>query len=384
MQYIKRQLTKELRILIKEFPIVAIMGPRQSGKTTLIKNLFPTYTYVSLEDLSMRSLAQNDPQSFLERFSSKTIIDEVQYAPNLFPYLQLKTDEKNAPGQYIITGSQNYLLLKKVSQSLAGRVGIAKLLPFSYQEIADKLEKFSTAKIMLTGFYPRIFAENIRPTPFYESYLTTYIEKDVLTVFNIKHLDKFRGFLKLLASRSGQILNISSLSADLEVSRSVLNKWLNILEASFIIFRVPSFFKNYKKQVIKAGKIFFYDTGLLCYLLGIRDTRQLEDSYLIGNIFENLVFIEMLKNSFNAGVDNKLYYWRDNKGREIDLVMQSGLKNYGFEIKKSKMIRNDFFKNLTFWQELDKNNTGNLIYDGEKSYSLKGIKIINWRKLKKF
>jgi predicted AAA+ superfamily ATPase len=382
MQYIKRQLEKELKILIKEFPIVAVMGPRQSGKTTLIKKLFPKYDFVSLEDLSMRSLAQNDPQSFLERFCAKTIIDEVQYAPNLFSYLQLKTDEKNTPGQYIITGSQNYLLLKEVSQSLAGRVGIAKLLPLSYGEVSNKLEKLSTTEIMLKGFYPRIFVENIRANSFYESYLTTYIEKDISTVFKIKHLDKFRGLLKLLASRSGQILNISSLSADLGVSRSVLNEWINILEASFIIFRTPTFFKNYKKQVIKTNKIFFYDTGLLCYLLGISNEQQLENNYLVGNIFENLVFIEMLKNYFNRGFANKLYYWRDNKGREIDLIVQDDLKNFGFEIKKAKVVKNDFFKNLIFWQELDKNNIANLIYDGEKSYSLRGVKIINWRRLK--
>ncbi len=381
MLYIKRQLEKEIKKLVKEFPVAALIGPRQSGKTTLVKHIFPKYKYVSLEDLSIRELAQVDPLSFLEKFSDKVIIDEAQYAPNLFSYLQLNVDKKNKPGQYIITGSQNYLLLRKVSQSLAGRVGIARLLPFSFKEIKTMLEKKSTAKIITTGFYPRIFAQNIRPANFYDSYITTYIEKDVTTIFKIKHLQKFRNFLKLLAGRCGQLLNISSLSVDLQVSRSVISEWLNILETSFIIFRMPAFFKNYKKQVVKANKIFFYDTGLLCYLLAIENEQQLERSYLLGNIFENLVVAEFLKNIFHQGKNKEIYYWRDNKGREIDLVIQDGLQNYGYEIKKAKVLRDDFLKNLFFWQDLDSQNIATLIYDGPKEYTFQKIKIVNWRNL---
>ncbi len=381
MAYIKRQIEKELKILSKEFPIVTIMGPRQSGKTTMIKNVFPKYEYVSLEDLNMRDLAENDPKSFLEKFSKKTIIDEVQYAPKLFPYLQIVTDEKNQAGQYIIAGSQNYLLLNKISQSLAGRVGVARLLPFSYQEIKSLLKNKNTSEIMFSGFYPRIFKEKIRPASFYDAYITTYLEKDVASIFKIKNLEQFRGFLKLLASRSGQILNINSLAGDLSVSRSTLKEWLNILESSFIIFKNPPFFKNYKKQVIKSDKIFFYDTGLLCHLLGIESARQLDKNYLVGNIFETLVVSEFLKNDFNRGRRGSIYYWRDNKGREIDLVKQRGAYNDGYEIKKSKTISDNFFKNLLFWEALEKNNRKNLIYDGEEEYSIKKTKIINWRKI---
>ena len=381
MVYIKRQIEKEVKTLAKEFPIVAVMGPRQSGKTTMIKNVFSKYKYVSLEDSNMRELAENDPKSFLEKFSGKTIIDEVQYAPSLFPYLQIVTDEKNQAGQYIITGSQNYLLLNKISQSLAGRVGIARLLPFSYHEIENKLNNKSVSKIMFAGFYPRIFKENIRPASFYDSYLTTYLEKDVATIFKIKNLEQFRGFLKLLASRSGQILNISSLSNDLDISRITIREWLNILESSFIIFKNPPFFKNYKKQVIKSNKIFFYDTGLVCYLLGIASAEQLEENYLVGNIFETLVASEFLKNDFNRGKRENIYYWRDNKGREIDLIKQEGNYNKGYEIKKTKTIRDNFFKNLSFWETLEKNNTKNLIYDGTEEYIINKTKIINWRNI---
>jgi predicted AAA+ superfamily ATPase len=380
MKYIKRNIEKEIKTLVKEFPIVALLGPRQSGKTTLSKYLFPKYKYVSLEDYDNRELAKNDPRAFFKKYPKKIIIDEIQRVPELFSYLQTHSDEINENGQFIITGSQNYLLMAKVTQSLAGRVGIATLLPFSINELEQKINLHD---ILFSGFYPRLHSQKIRPTSFYKSYIDTYLEKDVRQLANIEQYDIFKKFLLVLSGRTGQILNISSVAVECGISRITVNKWLNILETSYIIFRLPSFHKNYKKQVVKSSKIFFYDTGLVCNLLGIKSIDQLETHYLLGNIFETFVINEFLKISFNFGKNYNFYYWRDKKGKEIDLIFEKGIEKYGVEIKLGKTIKNDFFKNLRYWATLDKYNNSIMIYNGEMEVNMNNTEVFNWKNIKK-
>lgn len=378
--YIKREIEKEVKTLAREFPIVVLLGPRQSGKTTLSQHLFKNYKYVSLEDFDIRDLAKNDPRKFFEEFPNKVIIDEIQRAPKLFSYLQTHSDKLNKSGQFIITGSQNYLLMKNISQSLAGRVGIATLLPFSYSEINKKI---GLDRILYSGFYPRLHTRRIRPHNFYQSYVDTYLERDIRSFANIEQYDVFKKFLIALSGRTGQILNKTSLAAECGISRETISQWLNILEISYVIFRLPSFHKNYKKQIIKSSKIFFYDVGLVCYLLGIKSVEQVKNHYLRGNIFETMVINEFYKNNFNLGKGYNFYYWRDKKGRELDLVFEKGMEKYGVEIKSGQTMRKDFFKNLQYWEKMDNNNKGVLIYDGELEMT-KGKKIAyNWRNLGK-
>jgi predicted AAA+ superfamily ATPase len=379
MKYIKRNIEREVRILSKEFPILVITGPRQSGKTTLTKKMFSKYEYVSLENYDNRELAQKDPRAFFAKYPKKVIIDEMQRVPELFSYLQTQSDEINKPGQFIITGSQNYLLMEKITQSLAGRVGLVNLLPFSSGEIEGISKIEDTNKIIFQGGYPRLHVQKIRPEVFYEAYITTYIERDVRKIINIKDVNSFKKFLVVLAGRTGQVLNVNAISVECEISRETVNEWLNILELSFIIFRLRPFYKNYKKQVTKAPKILFYDTGVVCNLLGISDKNQLEKHYLRGSIFETLVINEFVKSHFNFGGVNKVYYWRDNKGREIDLVFEEKQKQYGVEIKMAQTVRNDFFKNLKFWNVLDKNNKSIVIYDGKQELQVHSTRVVNWR-----
>lgn len=383
MIYIKREIEKEIRTLAKEFPVLTIMGPRQSGKTTLAKHLFPKHTYVSLENIDMREFASSDPHGFFDKYSKNIIIDEIQKVPALFSYLQTHSDNLNTNGNFVITGSQNYLLLEKVSQSLAGRVGLATLLPFSLDEI-EKIQKIKNpSEVMFNGTYPRLYSQKIRPAVFYDSYINTYLEKDVRQITNIKDFDVFRKFLVVLAGRSGQILNVSSIAAECGLSRATIDEWLNILEASFIIFRLRPFYKNYKKQVIKSPKIFFYDTGIVCSLLGITSVEQVDRHYLKGNIFETFVINEFVKNNCNFSKQKNFFYWRDSKGREVDLIVEHNLDIHGIEIKSSKTIKNSFFDNLNYWSALDKTKTKKyIVYTGEETYVRDSTKIVNWKKLK--
>lgn len=383
MLYIKREIEKEIKILAKEFPILAIMGPRQSGKTTLAKHLFPKHIYVSLENIDTREFANNDPRGFFDKYSKNVIIDEIQRVPELFSYLQTHSDNLNKIGQFVITGSQNYLLLEKVSQSLAGRAGLATLLPFSLAEIEKSKKIKNPSEIIFNGSYPRLYAQKIRPTVFYDSYINTYLEKDVRQITNIKNFDIFRKFLVVIAGRTGQILNVSAIAAECGLSRATIDEWLNILEASYIIFRLRPFYKNYKKQVIKSPKIFFYDTGIVCSLLGITGADQVDKHYLKGNIFETFVISEFIKNNFNFAKSGNFFYWRDSKGREIDLIIEHNLNIHAVEIKFSKTIKSTFFKNLDYLGALDKKRKIKkyLVYIGKENYIRNLTGVINWKKL---
>jgi len=381
--YITRKIEKEIKTLAQEFPIVVLMGPRQSGKTTLVKRLFKKYQYVSLEDTRVRQMAQDDPEGFFQKYSSQVIIDEMQRVPELFSYLQTHSDDLNKTGQFIITGSQNYLLMENITQSLAGRVGLATLLPFAYEEIEKFSKNEDTDTLLFEGFYPRKKVQKIRTPQFYSAYVRTYLERDVRDLVNIKDVDNFVKFMTVLAGRTGQILKITELANECEISRETVNRWLNILETSFIVYRLRPYHKNYKKQIIKAPKIFFYDTGLVCHLLGITTVEQLKNFYLKGSLFETLVVSEFLKNNFNMGSFIKFFYWRDKSGKEIDLITEENLTITTMEIKSAKSVRSEFFKNLDYFARQAGNNKliKKLIYDGRESYKSQGVQILNWREI---
>ncbi|MFP4515023.1 MAG: ATP-binding protein [Parcubacteria group bacterium] len=381
---IKRKLTKEILQLKKEFPIVTIIGPRQSGKTTLVKDIFKNYKYVSFEDPDIRELVKDDPRGFLKQYDKNVIIDEVQRVPEFFSYLQTHVDKTKKKGSFILTGSHNYLLMENISQSLAGRTGIVTLLPLSMEELPkDNINNLN--KIIYTGFYPRIFDQNIRPNSFYKSYVNTYLERDIRMIKNISNYSSFLRFLKLIAGRCGQILNIKTIAEDAGISYHTAENWISILETSYIIFKLQPYYNNFNKRIIKTPKIFFYDTGLLSYLLGIRKEEELNNHYLKGNIFENFIVSDIIKFDYNQGNLKSFYFWQDNNGKEIDLVIDSGKEIKVIEIKSSSTIRNEFFKNLISWRELQtqKKQTDFLFYTGDMNITRKGVKVLTWKDLVK-
>ncbi len=373
---IHRRIEKELGLIRQEFPVIAILGPRQSGKTTSARSVFPDYEYVSLEDIDIRQFAQEDPRGFLRTHPKRVILDEIQRVPKLFSYLQTHVDTLQENGSVIITGSHNFLLIEQISQSLAGRVGIVKLLPFSYGEI--QVES-SVDALLHTGFYPRIYDQGIRPWTFYNNYISTYVEKDLRQIKHIMDLDRFMLFLRLLAGRTGQELRVSSLSEECGVSHNTITSWLSVLEACFIIFRVKPYHKNYSKRLVKNHKIYFVDTGLACNLLGIRKEEELSYHFLRGALFETFVIGEFYKEALHTGGSFDLYYWRDNHQREIDLIIERGQKVVALEIKRSETVHSKFFDSLKYWSTLSGHPIEDtcLIYGGDSSYRRSGTHVVS-------
>lgn len=382
---IKRNITEELKTLAVEFPVVAILGPRQSGKTTISKAVFKDYKYISLENPEERIEVKRDPMGFLKKYNEYVIIDEIQRVPELLSYLQTHVDEKNKEGMYIITGSHNYLLMEKVSQSLAGRVGIATLLPLSTDEIKNHFSDVELDEIIFKGGFPRIYDKDIRPPVFYESLLNTYIERDVRLLKNITDHELFVRFLKIIAGRTGQILNTQAISEECGISNQTVNEWISVLITSYIIFKLAPFHKNYNKRIIKSPKIYFFDTGLACYLLGIKSLQNLSTHYLKGNIFETFIISNFYKINYNHAKLCNFYFWRDNHGKEIDLIIEDGLKIKPVEIKSGYTFHTDFITGLEYWNKLSNNNPENayLIYGGEENKFFKSTRIIPWHEMKK-
>jgi hypothetical protein len=379
---IDREIEEELKILQNEFPIIAILGPRQSGKTTLSKKVFNSFEYISLEDIDHREFAQNDPRGFLSRYQSEVIFDEIQRVPELMSYLQTHADKQKENGKIIITGSHNFLLMEQISQSLAGRVGITKLLPFSVDEIREKSKSLN--KLLFSGMYPRIYDQQIRPETFYKNYISTYVEKDVRQIKKITNLDNFMKFIRILAGRTGQELNLSVISEESGISHNTVKEWISILEASFIIYRIRPYHKNYNKRIVKNPKIYFTDTGLVCNLLGIRKTDEIDYHFLKGNIFETFVVNEFIKYNFNYGEKLQLYYWRDNHQKEMDLIVDFGKEHYGVEIKSSETIHEKYFDGLRYWTKLsgDKSSSLFLIYGGDDNTVRNKMNVVSWKSIK--
>jgi uncharacterized protein len=344
---IPRQLAAEFSAQLREYPIVTVLGPRQSGKTTLVRSSLPGYVYVSLEDPEMRQLAHDDPKAFLQRFPAPAIYDEIQRAPHLLSYLQGRVDESGLNGQFVLTGSHQLELRAAITQSLAGRTGVLQLLPFSAEELfaaGISAERFS--EWLFQGFMPRIYDQQQRPRTAYANYYQTYVERDVRQMIQLRNVSLFEKFIKLLAGRVGQIINHQSLASDVGVDGKTIKEWLSILEASFIIFKLPPYFENFGKRVIKSPKYYFIELGLLTYLLDIEKPEQIERDPLMGLMFENLIVIEALKARLNRGLPPNLYFFRDSQGNEIDLLYKSGGRLSGIEIKAGATWHASFRKGL--------------------------------------
>ncbi len=382
---IKRNLEKLVQESLKSNPVVGILGPRQSGKSTLVKSLQGKRTYVNLENLQTRDFAKNDPQAFLKQFKEHgAVLDEVQRVPELFSYLQLIVDEEKKNGRFILTGSQNFLLMESITQSLAGRIALFNLLPFSMRELADTpyfhkdIESF-----LFQGFYPRIYDQGLNPTSWLENYFATYVERDVRSLKNVGDLSSFNKFVKLCAGRAGQLLNLSSLANDAGVSVGTVKAWISVLEASFVIFLLQPHFVNFHKRLVKSPKLYFYDVGLLSFLLGIKSKEDLVYHPNRGNIFENMVIAEFFKEKFHLKRPWDIYFWRDKPGHEIDCLIDSVGKLIPIEIKSGETIASDFFKNLLFWKKITKDEIrGKLIYGGDTSQIRGDFDVFPWSTLK--
>jgi len=381
---IDRTLQRKLLGLSKSFPVVSLTGPRQSGKTTLVRQTFTDLPYVSLENPDDRALALDDPRQFLENYPEGAILDEVQRVPKLFSYIQGVVDEDKTI-KYVLSGSQNFLLNAHIGQSLAGRVGILKLLPLSLKELQNAdLIKMDLSKTIYNGLYPGIYDRKIEASDFYSSYIHTYVERDVRQILEISNLNTFSTFLKLCAGRVGQLLNMSELANDVGVSVNSIKSWISVLESSYILFKLHPHYQNFSKRLIKMPKLYFYDTGLACHLLGIRKNEQVGTHFLKGALFENLIILELAKRSLNAGRDPNLYFWRDHKGKEIDVIMENGFNNLTpIEIKSGATKSTAYFDGLKYWNKLSGNHPTNafVIYAGQDDQVTQNGKLIGWKSI---
>ncbi len=379
---IQRDLSSKLKELYEQYPVVTVTGPRQSGKTTLVKAVFPDWTYVSLEEPDVREFALTDPRGFIAAYPKGAILDEVQRAPELFSYIQTHVDEIGKEGIYILTGSFNFGLMEGISQSLAGRVAILELLPFSFSELeqANRLPG-SIEELMFTGCYPRLYDRRLDPQQWYANYVTTYLERDVRQVKNVTDLSVFQRFLKMCAYRSGQILNLSSLGDDCGISHNTAKSWLSILEAGYIVYLLKPHYKNFNKRLIKSPKLYFYDTGLLSYLLGVFSPEVLTTHASRGHIFETWVVSELLKGRLHRGLRENIYFWRDNTGHEIDCIVDQGDVLLPIEIKSGKTVSQDFFKGLRFWAKISGTVGSNMyvVYAGSIDQARKEGQVICWQ-----
>ena len=386
---IRRDISQKLISLSNQVPVVTIIGPRQSGKTTLVKKCFSGYNYVNLEDPINRMLAKEDYKAFFDTYKEPLIIDEVQRVPELLSAIQVMVDddrEKN--GRFILTGSHQPSLQKGIAQSLAGRTSIMTLLPLSMNEIAQEglLESLSTDELLLKGFMPELYKEGSRnPLTYYRDYLNTYVEKDLREILEIKNLDKFLRFLTLLAGRVGQLVNLSALSGEVGVSSTTLSEWLSVLEASYIVFRLKPYFSNITKQQIKTPKIYFTEVGLAVYLLGIETENQVNRDPLRGNLFENLVVSEVLKSHLNDNKDPNIFYMRTAKGVEVDLIIKKEDELYPCEIKTSMTPNKTFSRHLLSFVEAEENaKNPKIIYTGKSYPKFNGVEYVNFKDLEKY
>jgi len=382
---IERKMKSKLISLSDKFQVVTLTGPRQSGKTTLVRLTFPAFSYVSLEEPDIRQFALNDPRGFLSNCPDGVILDEVQHTPELLSYIQTIVDNDKTR-KFILTGSSNFLLMEKISQTLAGRTAILHLLPFSLLELEKegiKFEKYESP--IFSGLYPRIYDRNISPNYFYPSYIQTYVERDVRLMKNLGDINSFIQFLQLCAGRTGQLLNYSSLANDAGISPNTAKAWISILEASYILYRLQPHHKNFNKRLVKQPKLYFYDTGLACSLMGIRSEGQINTHFMKGALFENLIINEFIKKNFNDGIRQFPSFWQDNHGREIDCLLEEGEEIIPIEMKSGKTMDNSFFDNLKFWYEITKTQTdsGFVVYGGEKSYQTSMGTYVSWSDLKR-
>ena len=382
---IQRTIEKHISSLMNEYFSVSIFGPRQCGKTTLAKNLFPSFSYANLEDMNVRSLAKNDPEEFFTRFPEPVIIDEIQRVPELLSTVQVRIDKNQKKGQYLITGSQQISLKSSITQSLAGRTAIVQMLPLSISELYSANIKLDRDSQLISGFMPFLYAESGHsPFEYYKNYVNTYLERDIVQIAAVHDLIRFEKFMRLLAGRVGQLVNNSILATEVGVSSTTIGSWLSVLEASHVIYTLKPWFKNRNSQVVKTPKIYFCDTGLVSYLLGIETPEQMIRDPLLGNIFENFVVIEALKTRLNLGLEPNLYFFRNSNGLEIDLILQEQNKLKLFEIKSGKSLNDEFCRNMKnfsakYNEDIVSDSTkGTVIYSGETYESYKDFGFYNF------
>lgn len=366
MDYIRRIISDKIEESFPFYSVIIVTGPRQAGKTTLCRYLFPDYKYYNLENPSIKDIVNNDPSKFIFDIKEGLIIDEIQHLPQLLSYIQVCVDE-NPHRKFILTGSSDFALMENITQSLAGRAALFTLLPFSFREIEEYVENQSADELMLNGFYPGVIVKKTPTDIFYSNYVSTYLERDLRNIKAIENLDLFRLFMKVLASRASCEFNSSSISAEIGVSAPTIRKWLGLLKTSYITFTLQPYYINIGKRLSKTPKVYFYDTGLLCYLLDIHNYTELQNHPLRGAIFENLVLTQFIKEKFNRKATWDLYFYRENKGREIDVLKTQGMDLNLYEIKSSKTFNKDFLSNLKVIKNLlgDKVVSSTLIYDGE-------------------
>jgi predicted AAA+ superfamily ATPase len=379
--FIHRTITQKIIEQKDKFPLLGLTGPRQSGKTTLLKTHFKDYEYVSLENPDVRAFAAEDPNGFLNKYHGYTILDEVQRVPELFSYLQTRVDESQKMGQYILSGSQNFHLLRNITQTLAGRIALFKLLPLDFHELKSAgslASSYSAASVK--GFYPAIFDRDIRSPVFYANYLQSYIEKDVSELVNIHNTHLFRTFLSLCAHNAGQLLNLSSLALAAGISHTTARAWLSILESSYLVFLLQPYHENFKKRVTKSPKLYFYDTGLLCHLLGLQKAGDMDENRLKGNIFENLIIAEYQKINYHHYLLRNYYFWRDSNQHEVDLLLKEPNGFSIFEIKATQTVKSSLFNQMNYFESLAATDKVHktLIYGGNDNQLRTGYDVLSW------
>jgi predicted AAA+ superfamily ATPase len=379
---IPRQAAPVLQKLALGYPILAITGPRQAGKTTLAQTTFPDKRYLSLEDPDQRAFAEEDPRAFLARLPQGAILDEAQRCPALFSYLQTRVDAEKKMGQFVLTGSQQFGLLSNITQTLAGRVGMVQLLPFSLQEMQrGELAINDLDDLMWRGMYPPVHDRQLAPEQWFANYLVTYVERDVRQLIEVQNLSLFQRFIKLCAARCGQLLNLSSLASDCGVSHKTVRAWISVLEASYVVFLLQPHHQNFGKRLVKTPKLYFVDTGLAAFLLGIRDPQHLSIHSARGALFENFVISELLKRRYNQGLPSNLFFWRNNAGDEVDLVIEQGEQLIPVEIKSGQTFTSDFLAGLQKWMRLAGETclAPRLVYGGEENMTRSGVLVQSWK-----
>ena len=377
--YRKRVIENHIHKALNYFPVITLTGPRQSGKTTFCKKNFPNYNYVSLEDPDNREFAREDPRGFIKQYPNKTIIDEFQNVPELTSYLQGHIDDINKSGMYILTGSNQFLMMENVSQSLAGRTQIIELLPFSYNEIHHNTE-VSLEEVIHSGGYPRIFERNIPPSDYYSAYFNTYLQKDLRSMINVKDLRLFQRFVSLCAARTGQVVNYNSFSNELGIDSKTAKRWISILESGYIVKLVNPYYRNFNKRIIKSAKLYFYDSGLAAYLLGIHEVGQLLNHPLKGELFETFVFSEIIKTIRHNNLKTNIFFFRDSNSKEIDFILESGTRTDLIEVKLTSTPGKTNFKNLISLKgNFEENTKSFLCYGGETNRTMYETNLIPYR-----
>ena len=381
---IPRTLAETLLRLARNFPVVAVTGPRQSGKTTLARAVFADKPYVSLEDPIERTFAMEDPRGFLARFEKGAVFDEAQRWPDLFSYLQGMVDTERAPGRFVLTGSQQFGLLAGVTQSLAGRVGLTRLLPLTFDEMPASSQQLTIDSMLLLGGYPLLHSQPIMASDWFASYVATYIERDVRQVLNVQDMGAFQRFLRLCAGRSGQLLNLSTLAGEAGISHSTARAWLSVLESSDLVFLLPPYHRNFGKRLVKTPKLYFLDSGLACWLLGVRSPEVLALHPSRGALFETWVVAEFVKGRFKLDMPADLYFWRDNNGLEADLVFEMGTRLQPVEIKSGQTVTRDYLRAGQASGRFagDEALPPWLIYGGNESYERSGVRVLGWREIR--